>query len=368
MERVSWSQVSCILCSVWIIHLTQPFRMAAKIRTLKETKSKAFVTHDLNGEELICIMNYTLGNLQVINLSKATQFISNCIVFKTTAKDAIPIHATRDEFKDLLFMDGSNALHLYIDNEVPRYPIKLDNVIRLTDPVYDRFTAVLENEEMMRYKLNYRPTTSLVRDCLAAIDCAATRYFPKIWSRFLKLTWFDPIDNGSDRLKVTEWQTFFVSLLSFLSLEKKGYYTGTKRSATSASAIREIQIQQMKASNTEYVLHELGFASAIPILNYEFLLDENYIQGVPVHWLDQLIQISEENNVYMEATEFVDIVNSLHVVYEDYRIKNTMRVHSKLLGYLLMQCSVILGNTAWINYYKSQGMNPLFTGNCKLII
>lgn len=343
-------------------------KMAAKIRALKETKSKAFVTHDLNGEELICIMNYTLGNLQVINLSKATQFISNCIVFKTSAKDAIPIHATRDEFKDLLFMDATNALHLYIDNEIARYPVQLDNVVRFTDPVYDRFTAVLANGELMRYRLNYRPTTSLVRDCLAAIDCAATRYFPRIWSRFLKLTWFHPIDNGGDRLKVTEWQTLFVSLLSFLSLEKKGYYTGTKRSATSASAIRDIQLQQMKASNTEYVLNELGFASAAPILNYDFLLDENYIQGVPPLWLDQIIQISEEeekSNVYMEPTEFVDIVNSLHVVYEDYRIKNTMRVHAKLLGYLLMQCSVILGNTAWIDYYKSQGLNPLFTGNLK---
>jgi hypothetical protein len=372
MERISWPKVSIEvrrdnLFSYQSTNLSSFFRMPARLKGIKDIKSKAFLLHDLNGEELICILNHTLGSLQVINLSKATQLINNCIEFKSAAKSAIPINATRDTYNDLLYIDASGGLQLFIDAKIPRSLIKLPtasgNLTSLIDSIYDRVSVVFDNGDMVRYQLKFRPDSSLVRDCLAAIDCATTFYFPKIWSRFLELSLFQPLESDSDRIEVSEWGMFFVSLLSFLSLKKNGYYAGKRKAATSQAAVRDIQLQQIKSSNAEYFTNELGFPNGSPVANYEFLLDENYIQGIPIHWIDQVVNFKSDE--YMDAMTLTDIVNSLHVVYEDYRIKKSMKVHSNLLGYLLLQCSVILGDTNWIEYYKNQGINPAFTGNCK---
>lgn len=345
--------------------------MPAKLKGVKDIKSKSFLIHDLNGQELICILNNTLGSLQVINLSKATQLLSNCIEFKTAAKSAIPVNATRDSYNDLLFVDISGSLELLI-HKGARLTIHIPtkkNLVRLIDPVYDRFTALLDNGDMFRYQLKFRPKTSLVRDCLAAVNCATTHYFPKIWCRFLKLSHVKPLENDSDRLHISEWQTFFVTLLTFLSLKKHGYYTGTKKPANSISAVREIQLQQIKTSNTEYITQKLGFPTALSVANYNYLLDENYIQGVPVQWVDQIIRFQAKDymdeNVHLDSFEFTEIVKSLHIVYEDYRIDKSMKMHANLLGYLLLQSSVILGNKEWIEYYRDHNLNPLFTANCK---
>lgn len=343
--------------------------MPAKLKGIKDIKSKAFLIHDLDGQEMICILNYTLGSLQVINLSKATKLLSNCIEFKCAAKSAIPINASRDSYSDLLFIDASGGLQLFIDAKIPRSPIKLPseaspgNMTSLIDPIYDRVTVVFGNGDMFRYQLQFRPESSLVRDCLAAIDCATTHYFPKIWCRFLKLSQFQPLESDVDRIKVSEWEMFFVALLSFFPLKKNGYYTGTKKAATSQAAMRDIQLQQIKTSNVEYFTSELGFPNVSSLSNYEFLLNENYIQGVPAHWLDQVVNFKSDE--YLHSMTLADIVNSLHVVYEDYRIKKSMKVHATLLGYLLLQCSVILGDKEWIEYYKNQGINPAFTGDRK---
>jgi hypothetical protein len=353
---------------------------------LKNVKSGAFLIHDLNGQELICIINYSLGSLQVVNLNKATQLLGDCIEMKTAARSAIPINATRDNYSDLLYMDATGSLQLFINPAIPSIPLKLsiDNNLTLTkliDPVYDRFTAFLNNGDMMRYQFKLQPETSLVRDCFAAIDCATTGYFAQIWCRFLKLSCLYRTTADCDRIHSKEWATFFVALLSFLRLEKgKGgyYYSATNdnlkkmylRHSTlvvhnthNTLSNREVQQRQIRASNTNFVAKELGFPSASASNNYDFLLDENYMQGIPTAWIDQIVEFGSD--ITMDLTIFTDIINSLHVVYEDYRIKKTMAMHANLLGYLLMQCSIILGSQDWIDYYKSHGIEPTFTGNCK---
>ncbi|KAG2199662.1 hypothetical protein INT47_005187 [Mucor saturninus] len=348
-------------------------KMPAKLKGVKDVKSQSFLIHDLNGQELICILNNTLGSLQVINLSKATQLLNDCIEFKTPAKLAIPINATRDSYHDLLFVDANGSLEIYVDKgaRLSLTQPKQGNLVNLIDPVYDRFTAIYENGQMFRYRLQLRPKTSLVRDCLAAISCATSFYFPKIWCRYLKLAHITPLVNDSDRIHADEWQVFFVTLLSFLSLKKQGYYTGTKKPASSQAAVRDIKLQQIKASNIEYMTQKLGFMAITPELNYDYLLDENYYQGVPAPWIDRVITFRPkdymEEELYLDSFEFTEIVKSLHIIYEDYRINKSMKMQANLLGYLLLQSTVILKNKDWIEYYKSQGLNPLFTVNLTLV-
>lgn len=345
--------------------------MPAKLKGVKDVKSQSFLIHDLNGQELICILNNTLGSLQVINLSKATQLLNDCIEFKTPAKLAIPINATRDSYNDLLFVDMNGSLELYVDKgtRLTLKQPKQGNLVSLVDPVYDRFTAIYESGQMFRYKLQLRPKTSLVRDCLAAISCASSFYFPKIWCRYLKLAHLAPLVSDSDRIHAEEWQVFFVTVLSFLSLKKQGYYTGTKKPASSQAAVRDIKLQQIKASNIEYMTQKLGFMSISPGMDYDYLLDENYYQGVPAQWIDRVIMFRPkdhmEEEVFLDSFEFTEIVKSLHIVYEDFRINKSMKMQANLLGYLLLQSTVILKNKDWIEYYKSHGLNPLFTVNCK---
>jgi hypothetical protein len=357
-----------------------------RLKTLRNVRSDAFLIHDLNGQELICIINYSLGSLQVVNLSKATQLLANCIELKTAARSAIPINTTRDNYNDLLYIDATGSLQLFIDPSIPRIPLKLpiDNRItlaKLIDPVYDRFTVFFNNGTMVRYQFKLRPETSLVRDCFAAIDCATTGYFAQIWCRFLELSSLHRASTDCNHVYSNEWATFFIVVLSFLRLEKgKGgyYYSATndnlKKMYLRRSTLvvhntqnmlsnREVQLRQIRASNTNFVTKEFGFPSTFVSNNYDFLLDENYMQGIPTTWIDQIVEF--KSDIAMDLTIFSDIVHSLHVVYEDYRIKKTMAVQANLLGYLLMQCSIILASPDWVDYYKNHGIEPTFTGNCK---
>lgn len=298
-----------------------------------------------------------MGHLQVINLAKATHLVSNCIEMKIPAKSAVPINATRDGYNDLLFIDASNNLQLFIDASMQRIPLHMPGVTQLIDPVYDRFTAVSE-KGMMRCQINGRPETSLVRDCFAAIDCANTLYFPKIWARFLSL---QETPSDDDRICISEWENFFVALLSFLRVQKQGYYYREPNFKNISS--REIQLQQMRASNNDFLTNELGFPSAAAAHNFDFLLDENYFQGIPTRWIDRIVHTMADD-AFMDISVFIEIVNSLHVIYEDYRIKKSMTVHANLLGYLLMQSAIILKNKNYIDYYANLGIQPSFTGNC----
>lgn len=300
-----------------------------------------------------------MGHLQVINLGKATHLVSNCIEMKIPARSAVPINATRDGYSDLLFLDASNRLHLFVDASMKRIPLRMSGVTKLIDPVYDRFTAVTE-KGMIRCQLNGRPETSLVRDCFAAIDCANTLYFPKILARFLSL---QETPSDDDRICIGEWENFFVALLSFLRVQKQGYYYRDPNLKSISS--RETQLQQIRASNNDFLTNELGFPSAAAAHNFDFLLDENYFKGVPTRWIDRVVH-SISDDAIMDISVFIEIVNSLHMVYEDYRIKKSMLVHANMLGYLLMQCAIILKNQNYIDYYANQGIQPSFTGNCNV--
>ncbi|OBZ82956.1 Anaphase-promoting complex subunit 1, partial [Choanephora cucurbitarum] len=255
---------------------------------------------------LICLHNTTTNQLQLINLEKAFQKDTNIIEFKSTAKSAISVNATRDSCKDLLFLDVDGHLWLWVDGRMPLISVPLPSsqpVIDISQNVYDRFNLQYQNETI-RYRIHLQPKSSIVRNCLAAFDCAHTPFFATFWYRFIQLK--------QQHVDWTEWHVLFVSLLSFIPLKR-----------TQRRLAKKILVGEGR-------------------------------QGIPDDWMDQAMTIQTEQT--LSAIELNGIIKSLHVVYEDYRMKNTMKFHLEHLGYLLMQLCVILNHSSWIKYYQQEGI------------
>ncbi|KAI8375484.1 hypothetical protein BD560DRAFT_392445 [Blakeslea trispora] len=295
------------LTNVW--QEQKRFNKRQKTKSTKATidvQSIAFLIHNLSGQELICLMNKTTCQLQLINLEKAAQMETGAIELKTVAKSAIAVHATRDSHLDLLFLDQTGNLWLWIDGRMPLISIPTPSsqpIRELSQSVYDRFNLTFE-KETIRYRIHLQPQTSLVRDCLAALDCANSAFYVSLWHRFIQLRY--------QHLDWTEWHTLFVSLFSFLSLKR---------------------------------VH--------PRPHGELSVGEGRL-GIPDAWMDQAMAIEKE--YILSAIELNSIIKSLHVIYEDYRIKNTMKDHLEQLGYLLAQLCVILNHQNWLHYYRQEGI------------
>ncbi|KAI9261710.1 hypothetical protein BY458DRAFT_439511 [Sporodiniella umbellata] len=292
-------------------------KSATKLKQASSIRSDAFLVHSLSGEELICIMNYPLESLQLVNLDKADYSANQCIEFKACAKGAIPVYATRDKYIDLLILDSHSNLQLLIDTHlnakmaIPSLPSATPTEILY--PVHERFTVQYSNGQSRRYTLNLRPKSTLVRDCLVAIDCGSTNSFPMIWTRYLELNFLSSVDTD-----MNEWALFTITLLSFLKLKR---CLVTKASGDEAR------------------------------------------QPIPSQWIEQAFQERDkELKKYKDLTSLsmmalVEIVHSLHVVYEDYRIKKSTMRHANPLGYLLIQLCSILNSKEWVSYYRNQGFD-----------
>lgn len=339
--------------------LTLDIRISAKLKKFKSTNSDVFLIHDLSGKELICIMNYTLERLQVIDLSRDNGNSKDGIILTIAARSAIAIYATRDTYLDLLYIDSQGQPQLFIDKSMPKRDINfnLDTIIKLIDPVYDQCTALCENGDMVRFRINLRPESRLVRDCFSAIDCAASSYFSAVWSAYL-----------DRRERMEEWEAFFITFFSFLRLKKRSarhYYlhnTHKKNGSHIEFTSEQIKSLQIETANREFIQSGLRLPfSGSHQDNY--LLNEAYRVGVPMKWVVQIL--NSGTDVKFEITDFLSIIKGLHVVFEDHRIKKTTGIHTRLLGYLLMQSLVILGNGDWIDYYESCGIESKFAANCK---
>ncbi|KAG0849177.1 hypothetical protein G6F17_010998 [Rhizopus arrhizus] len=319
---------------------THTQRTSTKLKGLGIIESKAFLVHDLHGQELVCILNHSLGYLQLINLDMASCSTNRCIAFKAFAKFAAPVYATRDRHIDLLMIDPENNLRLYIDRSIDKFTIKLpgDAVpVKLLDPLYDRFTIQYDNNEMYRFQLDLRPRSSLVRECLIAVDCGSTNDFPRIWRCFLDAYFF--LQQPSD-MYVNEWKTFVVILLSHLKLKRR----------------------RTNDPLTKRTISEISCSSSDSSQDSLFNDDD----PMPISWIAKTIEASKDR-IQLSLTAFSEIFHNLHVVYEEYRIKKPTMMHARALGYLLLQCSVILNKEEWVGYYESQGLNVDFVHPLELV-
>ncbi|KAG1139751.1 hypothetical protein G6F38_009611 [Rhizopus arrhizus] len=319
---------------------THTQRTSTKLKGLGIIESKAFLVHDLHGQELVCILNHSLGYLQLINLDMASCSTNRCIAFKAFAKFAAPVYATRDRHIDLLMIDPENNLRLYIDRSIDKFTIKLpgDAVpVKLLDSLYDRFTIQYDNNEMYRFQLDLRPRSSLVRECLIAVDCGSTNDFPRIWRCFLDACFF--LQQPSD-MYVNEWKIFVVILLSHLKLKRR----------------------RTNDPLTKRTISEISCSSSDSSQDSLFNDDD----PMPISWIAKAIEASKDR-IQLSLTAFSEIFHNLHVVYEEYRIKKPTMMHARALGYLLLQCSVILNNEEWVGYYESQGLSVDFVHPLELV-
>lgn len=333
-----------------VIVIYNPFyvlsRESTKLKNEERIESSAFLVHGLKGQEMICIMNYALKSLQLINLDKATYSINKCVELKTSALFAIPIYATRDRHIDLLYMNNENKLQLFIDksfNYSITQPTSPSDAIphKLLDPLHDKFSIQYSNDEIYRYQLNLKPQSVMVRDCLLAVDCGSINHFPCIWSRFIDICFFSQQELNTLSTPDHEWKSFFIALLSSLAIRrrKKRSYLERKK--------RRLSYKISSASNS-------------------YLSDDT---PIPTKWIERAIELSDtSDSPKLPLPAFVEIVHNLHVIYEEYRIKKPTFMHAKILGYLLLQCAVLLRSDDWIRYYENHGLQTELVHSCKVSI
>ncbi|KAI8974732.1 hypothetical protein BDB01DRAFT_853772 [Pilobolus umbonatus] len=263
---------------------TYTAKVSTRLKSMKSVKSKAFLTHDLNGDEVICIMNYSLSTLTRVYSDKDSVRRNHYADAKIPARSAIPIQATRDTYHDLLLLDSS-GLSLFLSKSIPKIVLNdnIKDIKEIIDPIHNKFTILYNDHRRVRYQINIKPKSILVKDCLTAIDCAANAQFPMIWYRFLTLAEED------------EWRRFTMTLLSFFQLKM-------------------IQPDETWAK----------------------------IQSISTDFFDPSI--------------LQDIVNNLHIAFEEYRVRITQRMKVMPLGSLLIQCASILKNETLVSYYQENGI------------
>jgi hypothetical protein len=137
---------------------------------------------------------------------------------------------------------------------------------------------------------------------------------------------------------VNEWKAFMVILLSHLKLKRR----------------------RTNDPLTKRTISEISCSSSDSSQDSLFNDDD----PMPISWIAKAIEASKDR-IQLSLTAFSEIFHNLHVVYEEYRIKKPTMMHARALGYLLLQCSVILNNEEWIGYYESQGLSVDFVHPCK---
>ncbi|CEG81099.1 hypothetical protein RMATCC62417_15338 [Rhizopus microsporus] len=231
-------------------------------------------------------------------------------------------------------MNNENKLRLFIDksfNYSIIQPTSPSDAIphKLLDPLHDKFSIQYSNDEIYRYQLNLKPQSVMVRDCLLAVDCGSINHFPCIWSRFIDICFFSQQELNTLSTPDHEWKSFLVALLSSLAIrrrKKRGYLERKKR---------RLSYKISSASNA-------------------YLSDDT---PIPTKWIERAIELSEtSDSPKLPLPAFVEIVHNLHVIYEEYRIKKPTFMHAKTLGYLLLQCAVLLRSDDWIRYYENQDL------------
>jgi hypothetical protein len=300
------------------------------------------MVHNIMGEPQICIMNYANHTMTVFDIHN----LSVAVNFSRSARAAIPIQATRDTFYDILYLD-TNGLHILIDKSLPTLDIHspIQDVDDLIDPIHESFTIVRRSDKrMFRFEGHFRPKTPLIRDCLAAINCATDIQFAQFWFRFIKSLYFNTRQNTTTTpLFYHEWNMFMISLLSCFELRRPD-----------SPKKKETNYEKAFLSNKGLLQYQFSLSDLVPSAFDPLFIGREW-EGIHAGIINAAL-----NNENLLEIPLSSIVKSLHVLYEEYRIQKTMQIQFKQLGYLLLQCSAILKNQKWINYYESHGFKSRF--------
>ncbi|KAF7732106.1 Anaphase-promoting complex subunit 1 [Apophysomyces ossiformis] len=283
-----------------------------KAKSSVDVRSTAFIAHNVRGTELLCIMNSHRHQLKVLDTEKLMANDKDAQLFELTATSAIPICATRSGMNDILVVTD-DKLMLHINAEIEPLPIPLpqhmSSPVELKDPVHHRFSLMCSDRHIWRVALDGTPRSGLVRDCLAAVNCALSEAsYSMFQKRFTETLLNQPLANIRTE---SEWESFIYTFFSFLNIHKCS--------------------EGMDIDQT---------------LNFPF---------------NKCIAKCQETSCYnAEIAKNIDLlVKNLHLAYEDYRLAKLRRsLLHKLGGFLLTLCSMI-GEDAWMGYYVSHGLTRI---------
>ncbi|KAL0097932.1 hypothetical protein J3Q64DRAFT_1818121 [Phycomyces blakesleeanus] len=274
--------------------------------------SRAFIVDNLDGTQLLCIMDHHKCSLTAFSINKLGN-MEDPRVFKQSTTSALPICATRAGLNDMILVQN-NSIALLTDiyakdsNIILELPPNRHGMIieDLRDAVNNRFNIVFSNHQIVRFMIDFAPRSCLARDCMAAMNCA----LPKTMFSKFKAALIQRYSNiailhlfGKHRTEF-EWKSFVITTLSFLKIKK--YQT-----------------------------------------NFPYISSKNKEIN---EWIECAIQVkNNELPGYMEHV--YRIVKSLHLLYEDYRLAK-MRTYllSDIKNLLCCLCN-LLKEPDWIHYY-----------------
>ncbi|KAI9028253.1 hypothetical protein CLU79DRAFT_832662 [Phycomyces nitens] len=275
--------------------------------------SRAFIVDNLDGTQLLCIMDHHKCSLTAFSINELGNS-KDPRVFKQSTTSALPICATREGMNDIILVQN-NKLTLLTDvytkesNIVLELPSNRQGMIIeiLKDVVNNRLNIVFSNRQVVRFLVDLAPRSGLVRDCMAAINCALPKHrFSRFKAAFIQHYSTPFILKLSPKHRTEfEWRSFVIVTLSFLKIKKSQDYPFI--------SARDSEIAD---------------------------------------WIDHSIQL--ESNEIPEYTECIyRIIKCLHLLYEDYRLAK-MRAHLLLdIKNLLCCLCGLLKEHRWIEYYTT---------------
>ncbi|KAM7271463.1 hypothetical protein ACFE04_030677 [Oxalis oulophora] len=204
-------------------------------------------------------------------------------------------------------------------------------IIGLADPGDSRINVIMNNGQMFRCALRRSPTSSLANDCITAIAEGLTSDF---YTHFLVLLWRDGDSaflSEADTNVDSEWQSFCSIIMKMCG--------------------------------------KSGGPLLKPKSSWEFLVNSKFHQNYrKLNCISEISSKTSSNLKVSDHTEsnvkqpeclekpfcsqqLLEILDSLHAVYESLRLESPRRRDLELLGLLLCDIAKFLGEKCYLDHY-----------------
>ncbi|KAI8371718.1 uncharacterized protein BYT42DRAFT_581266 [Radiomyces spectabilis] len=351
-------------------------------------QSFSFIAHDHEGHEKLYLMNYMRNTLTCVDLHVLTapgrgglaQGKRRSISETIPAKAAVPLFATRQDHADILVLQDSHRLSLYIDLKhapidihLPAspftypllsssfstahssstsssssattsvYPLRENTIILLKDPVFDKVNIVFAPNATFRFTADFRPRTILVRDCLAGLTCVLDpNAFHALKSRFTRFCYQHSWPRLANKSRYNvEWNSFAVTLLSFLPIQ----LTQARSPRTAYENLISNCTSQTKLPQQ---LHRRTHNAQMPSSH-----DINFTT-----WIQQALALrqTEQRGQDWQPSQIDSVIRCLHLLFEDCRICSLKHHYMLSIGRLLAGLSCMTQQMTRLSYYRSHGI------------
>ncbi|TPX34860.1 hypothetical protein SmJEL517_g02637 [Synchytrium microbalum] len=228
-----------------------------------------------------------------------------------------------------------------------RSPARASRVVGLADSAGYHVNMVLSNDQIFRTSLNFTPNAELVMDALTAMSFALpSTIFDTFRSRFLTYR-FRPNRKRALDQQAQEWQDFVVVLFSFC--HSKPHLTKQVPSPKVTSPWEAV----LASSAHQQWSSDPIFKRAPPII----AIDDSKASSQ----MSQLYNASKELYLSHHTERSIiehmsQVLNALHVVYEDLKLSVLELDSMCRMGSLLIQLASYLGADDYVDHYIRDGI------------